>query len=42
MTQIAPAISLIGMVMVTYLAMSLFYSLVGNIYNRITRYAGVG
>ncbi len=42
MTQIAPAISLIGMVMATYLAMSLFYSLVGNIYNRITRYAGVG
>ncbi len=42
MTQIAPAISLIGMVMVTYLATSLFYSLVGNIYNRITRYAGVG
>lgn len=42
MTQIAPAISLIGMVMVTYLAMSLFYSLVGNIYNRITRYAGIG
>ena len=42
MTQIAPAISLIGMVMVTYLAMSLFYSLVGNIYNRLTKYAGVG
>ncbi len=42
MTQIAPAISLIGMVMVTYLAMSLFYSLVGNIYNRMTKYAGVG
>ena len=42
MTQIAPAISLIGMVMVTYLAMSLFYSLVGNIYSRMTRYAGVG
>ncbi|MYA60804.1 MAG: ABC transporter permease subunit [Chloroflexi bacterium] len=42
MTQIAPAISLIGMVMVTYLAMSLFYSLVGNIYNRVTKYAGVG
>lgn len=42
MVQIAPAISLIGMVMVTYLAMSLFYSAVGNIYNRLTRYAGVG
>ena len=42
MTQIAPAISLIGMVMVTYLALSLFYSLIGNIYSRITRYAGVG
>ena len=42
MTQIAPAISLIGMVMVTYLAMSLFYSALGNIYSRVTRYAGVG
>ena len=42
MTQIAPAISLIGMVMFTYLALSLFYSLIGNIYSRITRYAGVG
>ena len=42
MTQIAPAISLIGMVMVTYLAMSLFYSTIGNLYARLTRYAGVG
>ncbi len=42
MTQIAPAISLIGMVMVTYLAMSLFYSAIGNFYARLTRYAGVG
>ena len=42
MTQIAPAISLIGMVMFTYLAMSLFYSALGNIYSRVTRYAGVG
>ena len=42
MTQIAPAISLIGMVMVTYLAMSLFYSAIGNLYARFTRYAGVG
>ena len=42
MTQIAPAISLIGMVMVTYLAMSLFYSAIGNLYARLTRYAGVG
>ncbi len=42
MTQIAPAISLIGMVMVTYLALSLFYSALGNIYSRVTRYAGVG
>ena len=42
MTQIAPAITLIGMVMLTYLAMSLTYSLIGNIYNRMTRYAGVG
>ena len=42
MTQIAPAISLIGMVMFTYLAMSLFYSTIGNLYARLTRYAGVG
>ena len=42
MTQIAPAITLIGMVMLTYLAMSLTYSLIGNFYNRMTRYAGVG
>ena len=42
MTQIAPAITLIGMVMATYLAMSLTYSVIGNVYNRMTRYAGVG
>ena len=42
MTQIAPAISLTAMVMGAYLAMSLFYSLVGNIYNRLTRYPGAG
>ena len=40
MTQTAPAISLIGLVMISYLAMSLTYSLIGNIYGRLTRYAG--
>ena len=40
MTQIAPAISLIAMVMVTYLAMSLTYSLIGNLYNRSIRFKG--
>ena len=40
MTQTAPAISLISMVMVTYLAMSLTYSLIGNLYNRYVRFKG--
>ena len=40
MTQIAPAISLIAMVMLTYLAMSLTYSLIGNLYNRSIRFKG--
>ena len=40
MTQTAPAISLISIVMVTYLAMSLTYSLIGNLYNRATRFKG--
>ena len=40
MTQIAPAISLISMVMLTYLAMSLTYSLIGNLYNRSIRFKG--
>jgi general L-amino acid transport system permease protein len=42
MLQIAPAISIIAIVMAAYLAMSLFYSLIGNVYNRMTRYAGTG
>ncbi len=42
MTQTAPAVSLIAMVMAAYLTMSLFYSLVGNLYNRYTRIAGTG
>ncbi len=41
MTQTAPAISLIAIVMVTYLALSLFYSLVGNIYNRLTEFRAI-
>ncbi len=40
MTQIAPAISLIAIVMLTYLAMSLTYSLIGNLYNRSIRFKG--
>ena len=42
LTQTAPAVSLIGMVMVAYLVMSLFYSAVGNVYNRFTRIKGQG
>ena len=40
MTQTAPAISLILIVMLTYLAMSLTYSLIGNLYNRAIRFKG--
>lgn len=42
LTQTAPAVSLIAMVMAAYLVMSLFYSAVGNIYNRFTRIKGQG
>ena len=38
LTQTAPAVSLIGIVMVSYLGLSLFYALVGNVYNRLIRY----
>ncbi len=38
MTQIAPAISLFMIVMVSYLSMSLLYSLLGNLYNRKIRF----
>ena len=40
MTQIAPAISLFMIVMVSYLSMSLLYSLLGNLYNRMIRFKG--
>lgn len=40
MTQIAPAISLFLIVMVSYLSMSLIYSLIGNLYNRMIRFKG--
>ena len=40
MTQIAPAISLFMIVMVSYLSMSLLYSLIGNLYNRTIRFKG--
>ena len=39
MTQTAPAVSIFIMIMLAYLAMSLTYSLVGNAYNRVIRYA---
>ena len=41
MTQIAPAISLFMIVMVSYLSMSLVYSLIGNLYNRTIRFKGL-
>ena len=40
MTQIAPAISLLMIVMLAYLTMSLTYSLIGNLYNRSIRFKG--
>ncbi len=40
MTQTAPAISIFILIMGAYLAMSLTYSLVGNIYNHSLRFAG--
>ena len=40
MTQLAPAISIFLLIMAAYLAMSLTYSLIGNLYNRYIRYAG--
>ena len=39
MTQTAPAISIFILIMVAYLAMSLTYSLIGNLYNRRIRIA---
>ena len=40
MTQTAPAVSIFIMIMVAYLAMSLTYSLIGNLYNRHIRFTG--
>ena len=38
MTQTAPAVSIFIMIMLAYLAMSLTYSLIGNLYNRHIRF----
>ena len=40
MTQTAPAVSIFILIMAAYLAMSLAYSLIGNLYNRRIRIAG--
>ena len=40
MTQTAPAVSIFVLIMLCYLAMSLAYSLVGNLYNRYVRITG--
>ncbi len=40
MTQTAPAVSIFILIMAAYLAMSLTYSLIGNIYNRRIRIVG--
>ena len=40
MTQTAPAISIFVMIMAAYLAMSLTWSLIGNLYNRHIRFTG--
>ena len=42
MTQTAPAVSIFLLIMAAYLAMSLTYSLIGNLYNRHIRYTGGG
>ena len=38
MTQTAPAVSIYIMIMLAYLALSLTYSLIGNLYNRYIRF----
>ena len=38
MTQTAPAVSIFIMIMAAYLAMSLTYSVIGNLYNRHIRF----
>ncbi len=40
MTQTAPAVSIFILIMVAYLAMSLTYSIIGNLYNRRIRFGG--
>ena len=40
MTQTAPAVSIFILIMLAYLAMSLTYSLIGNLYNRHIRFVG--
>ena len=40
MTQTAPAVSIYIIIMLAYLAMSLTYSLIGNLYNRHIRFVG--
>ena len=40
MTQTAPAVSIFILIMATYLAMSLTYSVIGNLYNRHIRFTG--
>ncbi len=40
MTQTAPAVSIFLLIMVAYLAMSLTFSLIGNLYNRQLRLKG--
>ncbi len=39
MTQTAPAVSIFILIMLAYLFLSLSYSLIGNLYNRYTRFA---
>lgn len=38
MTQTAPAVSIFILIMAAYLAMSLTFSLIGNLYNRHSRF----
>ena len=40
MTQTAPAVSIFLLIMAAYLAMSLTYSLIGNLYNRQIKFTG--
>ena len=40
MTQTAPAVSIFILIMLCYLALSLSYSLIGNLYNRHIRFSG--